>query len=600
MRWMIGLLAVAASVASAQTVPTIAESGRTTGRLPTAGQSVAMKRDIEAAIGTKQDAATFPLAPYAASNSPAMRTAMARAAEVRSLLDWLLPADNGDAAAALTRLCQAVPGNLRIAVTGDWAWNGSVTACSGRNLDLRGNGPGATNISAAASGVMLDVQASIGQRVTLRDMTVASAAPGGTRAVLRVTYPHVGSSSRGSVLVEDVEIAPPAAGGGAVCSAVVLDGAWKARVNRVVMTAAAVPATGCGILSLSETFETTISHSVQYYGDALAYQAGYAEGVTLQDNTVVAANHLFKQAPSGIVTRSGYTLNGLWLTDNEVATQQGGVRIAEALEVTAKGMHWSQWAGAAAGVPWTAYDLTDVQNLVGMGDLFIGSGVNPGQATGIRLRQLPGGTAAGNNTWIGANGEGVLGIAVDFGPNTALNAVLGMRVEPGVGAVIDLGASNIVTTRNLSGGMSVKGNASIFGDGGQTLLGIANVPGAANAITVHPAAAGLPPYLSADGQDANIPIGLNGKGTAGVVLNTGGGTALAVRPDGAGAQVNYGIVQSGSGSNGVIYTGSPGSNVVVMPGQGSGILALSGIPTCAAALTGQLCSAGSGQPVTVK
>lgn len=598
------LALLAPSLAFAQSVPTFGRSG-----LSATGQHVITETDFANALRTKADspqldaeidrARATEIAPFAFTGSPAARTAMARAAEVRSLLDWLLPADNGDAAAALTRLCQAVPGNLHVSMAGNWTWNSSVMACGRRSLAVVGNGPGVTVITAGTAGIMLDVAAPVGKRVTLRGMTILSSAPAGTQAVMRVSYPHVPSASLGSVVMEDVEIISPASGAvaGSICKGLMLDGAWQPKVARVVLTGrAAIPGDpGCALVDVSETIALSISHSQQYFGDALVYQSGYTEGLTFLDNSLVATNTWVRQNLDTIVRRAGLTMIGFWGTNNEISTQQSGLSLASAQNAMLVGQEYGTWGTGA----WIAQDLTDVQGLTSSSELIVG-GSNAATSNGVRVSRGSG-AYSGNNTWSNLDIQGaVQGYAMIFGPNTDQNSAQGLRFEIGRAYVLDQGTNNTITYRALGGGLAHVGNASILGSTSQLLFGVDNIPNAANALVATASTAGSSPVLGARGPDANISVALQSKGIAPVILQTGNGTSLVARPDGSGAQVNYGVVVSGSGTNAVIYTGSPGANVVVVPGPGNGALGLSGIPTCPNATTGQLCSAGSGQPVLVK
>ena len=81
------------------------------------------------------------------------------------------------------------------------------------------------------------------------------------------------------------------------------------------------------------------------------------------------------------------------------------------------------------------------------------------------------------------------------------------------------GISNIVedTTPQLGGMLDVNGNS--LGDGTLELLKFSETVSAVNEFTIGNAATGAGPTLSATGDDANIPININPKGTGRVAIN---------------------------------------------------------------------------------
>lgn len=493
-----------------------------------------------------------------------------------------------------------------VSMPGKWTWDSSVTNCGNRNVAIAGEGPGITMVVTSVPTIMLDYAGTTGQRVSLTGMTILSSSSSGTSTVLRAVYsPHVASSTQGSVTMSDLQVTSGGTGATAAtfCKVAKLDGAWQSRFTNILFNGRfATPGdAGCAMVDISESFDTLIDKSQQVYGDALVYQSGYAEGIVITGGTaVIGTNWVYTQAASGIVKRSNFSMLGLWLSHLEASTQQGGLKLADVKGVLPSAVSWTQWGPLPAGSTWVGYDLTDAVSVNSTGDVFVGSPY-PADVTAIKL-QRSGGTAAANNTWVAPTMEGGVGTGVNFGANTTLNVVLGMRIQPGLTGIIDAGTGNIITSRRPSGAMATQGNTDILGAGGQVLLGIGNLPDAINRVRVNPNIGNLPPYLSFEGQDPNLKIQATflAQGNTGCVVNNSMGTVFVCDVQGAGAQVNYPIVKSATSGNAVFYTGNSGANIAYGT-QGGGVALFFNIPLCSTAPAGALCSAsGSGSAVSVK
>lgn len=108
--------------------------------------------------------------------------------------------------------------------------------------------------------------------------------------------------------------------------------------------------------------------------------------------------------------------------------------------------------------------------------------------------------------------------------NMASNSATKVPTQQSVKAYVDAeasGISNIVedVTPQLGGQLDVNGNA--IGDGTRELLTFTEDASAVNQVNIENQATGSGPIISAAGDDANIDLNLNGKGTGNVVFRDG-------------------------------------------------------------------------------
>lgn len=473
-------------------------------------------------------------------NGAAGRTLSDRFADVRDLLDFVAPMDASHST-ALARLFSSTTGDLHVRLcAGVFLFAAAVTLPAGRSLYVEAAGPGRTTVNVSHAGTWLTCpMMGLEQTVTVRGLRFLSTSPTGTAGVLNVSYPVSASSSYTSVSVRDVEITSGGTGATAASTFVkpiVLSNCWSVQIERVQCKGRfSVPGVaGQCLVDLSECFDVFINRCAHFYADALVYQSGYCEGIRFSDCTAIGSNHLIKQAPAGIVQRNGQNLLGLWLNGGEVNTQQGGIKVAKTKGAFVNTTQWTPWGGTPAATPYAAYDLTDVQSFVCSNDVFVGSGYRT-NVTAIKARLVSG--TCGPNIWTGTMCEGGVDTAVDFGPGTYQNAVLGLRIEDGT-VVIDNGVSNSISRLTSEGTIAWTGSG----------------------------------VMAREGSAANLGWTFVGKGGGGWVYNNGNGTLVEVNQHDQGAQANYPAILSGITGYGVSLAArgsDPNIDVILSP-KGTG------------------------------
>jgi hypothetical protein len=135
---------------------------------------------------------------------------------------------------------------------------------------------------------------------------------------------------------------------------------------------------------------------------------------------------------------------------------------------------------------------------------------------------------------------------------------------------------------NIGFSLQTKGTGSFnFTTGGGQQVGITNTASAVNYLQLTGAATGAAPTISAQGSDANIGLVFSSKGTGGVSVTNGSGTATRFF-----GGVNY-IDFSGGGSGGaasLVAAGADANIAIRISGLGTGVVALAGTSLGGAAL----------------
>lgn len=358
------------------------------------------------------------------------------------------------ASTAISNYCAATPGDIDLALPqGSFKMDTPVTACGNRNLHIHGVGIGLTNLVVSHPGIVFDIkQASTTQTVTIDNLGAASTSPTGTDALLRVTYPLVVSSAHSTVFMHDVEMTGPTnlnVVAGTWCKGLILYGAWSVRLKDNFWTGRpAYPApVGCSFLDAAEVFDVFLESNQQFNGYSSVYLSGYAEGIRFINPTVIGATWLLDQAPTGITLRAGYSLLGLWFSGGEISTFAGGLRLREAKVGLIRSNHFYRWSAPALISPqWVGYDLTGVSLLNSNGDLFQGGAAAAG-ITSIRIRA--GALGSVGNTWANPTFT-AQATAIDFGPGTSGNAIIGAFADPGL-VWRDEGKNNTQTHHTATG-----------------------------------------------------------------------------------------------------------------------------------------------------
>lgn len=483
---------------------------------PNAHRITAPEVQLLLAVGSKR---------FIATGASTLRSVADRAGVVRNVLDHGAdPTGATGSSAATQRAINSLPaaGGVLDLGPGTFLWDTPLTAAN-KSFALIGGTKGATEIVLSHAGVGIAVtQDTLAHQVMMGGFKVRSIAAAPVASFLDVTYAQpVPSYAQGTVRLDDIEIASNGAGtpAGSFARGVRLHGCWQPRIKDMVFVgqAASPPIPGTCAIELAECVDIWIEGVSAYWSEAVVRQSGYCEGIRLIHPSAVGAGWLLMQVPETIVTRFGYSLNGLWLTGGEINTQLGGLHMVQSLSHIISGNHWSRHGNSGAA-SWICYDYRDVRETVHTADLG-GGGVETNTSAFIRLRRGEGPGGCALNRWIGPLIENV-GTAVDFGVGTELNDALDVVSSIGTenNNVTDAGLRNTITFRTQAGAEARFGPRIFAGAAAQSLFSIADIPNAVNILTVIPGTTGTPAQLIADGSDDTVGLALRSKNGGGLVL----------------------------------------------------------------------------------
>jgi len=203
---------------------------------------------------------------------------------------------------ALNATCAAATGavNTVYMPTGNWLFDGTATACAGKNIAIIGDGSKSTIITASTSAEPIQItQTAISQTVQISGLGFSSTATSGTTRAIDVSWPAVSSYPAQNFSADDIAIysslsivASPYPN--SYLGGIRLNGAWFSQADHVTFTGPAtsanLPVSGVYAIELQSTYSLFVHRLISYLADAAIAQSAYGEFIDA-DMVVVNCNY---------------------------------------------------------------------------------------------------------------------------------------------------------------------------------------------------------------------------------------------------------------------------------------------------------------------